>query len=647
MPHNCPYPFTAIVGQEKAKKALLLNVINPRIGGLLISGEKGTAKSTMVRALSGLLPGLEVVDLPLNITEDRLIGAIDLEEAVLNGRKVCEAGLLARAHGQILYVDEVNLLGDYIVSSLLDVAQSGVCVVQREGICHTYPAVFTLVGTMNPEEGLLRPHFIDRFGLFVKVWGEKDRENRKEIMVRRLAYEMDREGFRQKYAPAESLLGRELAAARQALTGLLPGADLLRLAAELAAKSCCQGHRAEQILVETARALAALHGKDMVSLEDLWEAAELVLPHRASLSRPPQQLKPWQQEQQKDESPAAGEEQRRAEKNAQADTGTEAGPAAENYHSLSGGIRDKSANANRENRQGESGGGGREKVEVPGTPFPVSLIYPAPAPQQPREGRGKRSRTRTTSRQGRYVRYRIPARKIRDVAVDATLRAAALWQRTRREGGGEGRIIVLNSDLREKIRERRVGHTLLFVVDASGSMGARRRMVETKAAVLSLLYDSYQKRDNVGLVAFRGREAVSLLEITRSVELAQKKLRELPTGGRTPLAAGLELAYTKLKGRQAKDPEMIPLLVLISDGRANVSLQGGNPLAEAKELGRRIRAAGFSTLVIDTEQDVLELGLARELAGEMGARYIRLQDLRSGEITEAVRRTLGQEGVLS
>ncbi len=642
MPHRCVYPFTAIVGQEKAKKALLLNVINPRIGGVLLSGEKGTAKSTMVRALSGLLPELTVVDLPLNITEDRLIGAIDLEKAVSHGHRACEAGLLARAHGQLLYVDEVNLLSDHIVNSLLDVAQSGVCVVEREGISYAYHARFILVGSMNPEEGPLRPHFKDRFGLFVEVQGEKDRERRKEIMHRRLAYEKDREAFRQKYDPAERALGQELARARQILPDLLPGEDLVRLAAELAVKSCCQGHRAEQVLVETARALAALHGKNRVRLEDIWEAAELALPHRAASLRPLEQLQRRQQEQPQEEKPPGGKEGEQTESKEQTKREAALDPEGTAKHLMSPG-REAIADAAREQKEQEQKEREtREKVEAPGTTFPISLKHPATSPQNPRQGRGRRSLTRTTSLQGRYVRYRIPTGKVRDVAVDATLRAAAPWQKVRREEDAAERVIILTPDLREKMRERRVGHTILFVVDASGSMGARRRMAETKAAVLSLLHDSYRKRDNVGMLAFRGREAVSLLEITRSVELAQKKLSELPTGGRTPLAAGLELAYTKLKGYRAKDPGIIPLLVLVSDGRANVSLQGGDPLEEAKALGRCLRAAGFSSLVIDTEQDDLELGLARQLAGEMGARYIKLQELRAGGIAEAVRRTLSQ-----
>lgn len=642
MPREYVFPFSAIVGQDRVKKALILNAVNPGIGGVLISGEKGTAKSTMVRGLSKLLPGMEVVDLPLNITEDRLIGTIDLEKAISTGKKFFEPGILAKAHKNILYVDEVNLLSEHIVNSLLDVAQSGVNIVEREGISYAHKAQFVLVGTMNPEEGMLRPQFLDRFGLYVEVKGEGDIEERKRVISRRIEYERSPEEFIRQYQKEEAGLAQRICTARNVLELVEVTHDIIKIAADIAKQANCQGHRADLVLVETARAIAALEGRKNITIKDLKEAAELALPHRTR-PQPPQNTEV--PEETKEEESTREEQERQEEENRQEQEEEDGLPPQEETRQ-----RDNAHNGNEPEEQSEpfpdkieekkkEAPFQEDRIDEPGEIFSVKPIQIQPFERKDREGSGKRSKTKTSSRQGRYIRYRIPSDKVTDLAFDATLRAAALFQKKREKNALA--MAIEKSDLREKVREKRIGNTLLFVVDASGSMGANQRMRSTKAAILSLLNDAYQKRDMVGLVAFRKNWAEVMLGITRSVDLASKNLRELPTGGKTPLAAGLFLGYEILKARQVKDPDMVPVLILVSDCRANVALHGGDPVEEAKELGRILRYEGINALVIDTEKDFIELGLAKEIAEAMGAKYYKLNQLEAFEIEGVVRNYLG------
>jgi len=630
------FPFTAVVGQEKIKRALLLNAVNPRIGGVLISGQKGTAKSTLVRGLAKLLPDMEVVELPLNVTEDRLLGTIDVEKAIASGIKSFEPGLLAEADGNILYVDEVNLLSEHIVNSLLDVAQSGVNIVEREGISHEHRSSFVLVGSMNPEEGMLSPQFLDRFGLFVEVTGEADLDDRKEIIARRLAYERSPDEFIKTYKEQDAEIAAKILGARKFFSQVEITDNIMKMAADLARQAFCQGHRADIVLVETARTMAAFAERTYISLDDLKEAAELALPHRIR-QVPPYEIQEQETQEteektppQQMQQPPENEESRERPDLEQTPQDSEQDLPAQQHEGRDHRGQDETA-ANESLQQPESS---EELVEDPGKIFRVITIQTKPFERKMRKGSGKRSRTKTSSRQGRYIRYRLPQGKLKDLAFDATLRAAAMAGRGRNK---DGFVRIEKSDYREKVREKRIGNTLLFVVDASGSMGANRRMKATKTAILSLLNDAYQKRDIAGLVVFRKTGAESLLGITRSVELANKKLRELPTGGKTPLPAGLALGYEILKARKVKDPDTVPVLVLVTDGRANVSLNGGDPVEEAKEVGRKIRAEGINTLVIDSEQDFITLGLAKELAEIMEAQYYKLEALQVQEIETAVR----------
>lgn len=624
--HSQLYPFVAIVGQEKVKRGLILNLIEPRIGGILLCGEKGCAKSTIVRAL-GALSGVKIVDLPLNTTEDMLIGSLDFETAVRDGRRAFSGGLLERADGNILYVDEVNLLPDSIVSTLICASVSGENLVEREGISYRHSSRFALVGTMNPEEGRLRPQFLDRFGLYVPVAGECELEKRTEIIRRRLAFEKDPVSFVERYAQDTEELAERIAKARKRVPFIEPDPAVRELAANFAAQAGTEGNRCEIILIRTAAAIAAYEGREYINAQDIKEAAEYVMPHRRrqtwekpdeqGSSEQPEQENRQQQEQSRDET------EQSSNQNSMPD-----------YRHDEEGQQDGQEMETSGVQEFERPDGGEEQLEEGEQIYLLSAIPSAPRDRLLRKGSGRRSKSKSGTNKGRYAAFtQHKTQKQRDLALDATLRTAAVYQKDRRPTGGV--LAIDESDFRYKVRENHVGATVVFVVDASGSMGASKRMKETKEAILSMLYDSYQKRDKVGMVAFRRQQAEILLDVTSSVNLAQKKLQQLPTGGRTPLASGLFQAWQMLKGRRYKDPEMLPILVLVTDGRANAPLWSSDPVEDALKVAGQIQADHIQSIVVDTEQDFISLHIARQVADALDATYYKVDELR-GEVLKSM-----------
>ncbi|MGE3538555.1 MAG: putative cobaltochelatase [Candidatus Tectimicrobiota bacterium] len=653
------FPFTAIVGQEAIKLALLLNAVYPAIGGVLIRGHKGTAKSTAVRALARLLPDLQVVsgcpfacapeddpsacphcasvtdgrqthtrlasmvELPLGATEDRVVGTLDIERALQTGSRHFEPGLLAAAHRGVLYIDEVNLLSDHLVDILLDAAAMGVNYIEREGLSVSHPASFILVGTMNPEEGELRPQLLDRFGLAVDVAAERDLEGRAEVVRRRIAFDHDPAGFAARWTEAEQSLRQRLAAARQLLPSVRLDDDLLRLITGLCLDFDVDGMRADITMYRAAMALAAYEGRSAVCAEDIRRVARLVLPHRRR-RQPFDQ--PAMDEQQLDDSLA-----RHRPPPPTTDDPTPPAPPAPDAPT-------GTAEPPPEPEVTPEGLAPEDRQAAIGQPFTVRPLEAAPQHSLQPPASGRRSRT-LGSRTGHYVTNRVPQEHAHDIALDATLRAAAPYLRQRQQQG-QGWPALQRTDLREKVREARTGTLVLFAVDASGSMGARDRMVATKGAVLSLLLDAYQKRDQVGLVSFRGQEASVVLPPTSSVERAQQCLADLRTGGRTPLAAGLAKAHEVLMRHRQRERQTQPLLVLLTDGRANAGPGTADPVAAALQQAARLRQAGVSTLIIDTEQGALHLGLAQRVATAAGGTCLRLADLAAQTLATAVRLSL-------
>lgn len=655
------YPFTAIVGQEPMRLALLLNAVDPAIGGVLIRGEKGTAKSTMARALAALLPEQPVVDgcpfrcappdlcadhaeraargealplvtrpvpvveLPANTTEDRLAGTLDIEAALKQGEKRFQPGLLAAANRGILYVDEVNLLPDHLVDLLLDAAAMGVHTVEREGISFQHPARFILFGTMNPEEGELRPQLLDRFGLCVDVTGLPEIEARVEVMRRRAAYEADPDAFAAQWQAAERRERERIAAARVLLPEVIASPDILRRIAAIAIAVGVDGHRADLVMLRTARALAAFDGRREVTAEDVRRAAELALPHR--LRRTPFDEQRGQQRLQ-DALDQLDHEPPPSSASSPADAGDDASPATQPP-----GDGAASPNSRADMPPGEASSGEAPDTRAdPSSPLPL----PAIALERDRLARpasGRRQPSFSEDQRGRIVRAAIPDGPTSDLAVVPTIRAAASHPPA---PASPLAITVTPSDLRRNVRRGTVGVAMLFVVDASGSMGARRRMEAAKGAVLTLLTDAYQRRDRVSLIAFRAKGAEVLLPFTDSVELAHARLRDLPTGGRTPLAAGLQTALDLVRQQRLRDPAVPIIVVLITDGKANVPLAADSPIDEALALAARFAQPGLTTLVLDTENDPVSFGFARRLAEAANAQYVRLADISAERVVDTV-----------
>jgi magnesium chelatase subunit D len=644
------YPFAGLVGQEQLKTALLLSAVYPAIGGVLIRGEKGTAKSTAARSLAALLPPLRVVegcpfhcdpavvwpecphcseaverhaveipapfvDLPLGATEDRVLGTLDFERALREGRRAFQPGLLAGAHRGILYIDEVNLLPDHLVDVLLDAAAMGVNTVQREGVSIVHPAQFILVGTMNPEEGELRPQLLDRFGMMVLVTGSREPQVRSEVVRRRLAFEANPEQFAGDWAPEQNGLRERVAVGRERLPRVGLSDELLTFISQLCCEFEVDGLRPDLALHKAARARAAFLGRLEVTLEDVKAAAELILPHRCK--RRPFQQPQMDRKQLDDRFAELERKQQRKGETSGAETPSQ--PTQTPAGSVPDSIGAK-----------VQGNGDRVFEATPASQVRrVELTSPDDAPKVLS---GRRNRTSGGGR-GQFVRA-VPDEHATNLALGATIRAAV-----QRGASVDGLPRITGADLHRKECEARTGTLLLFVVDASGSMAARRRMELVKSTVLGLLKSAYEQRDEVAVIVFRGPEAEVLLPPTRSVALAEQALRELPTGGRTPLAHALVLASKIVQQTRTARPDLPILLVLLSDGRANVAEKGDAsiftvqetenrcvPFFQALEAARELASAAVPALVLDTNESFVRLGRLEELAQALGARTLSLEE---------------------
>ncbi|MCU1587386.1 MAG: magnesium chelatase, partial [Frankiales bacterium] len=595
------YPFSAVVGLDDLRLALLINAVSPAIGGVLVRGEKGTAKSTIVRALAALLPPVEVVEgcrfscapgstdcpdaashgaaverparlveLPVGASEDRLVGSLDLERALTTGVSAYEPGLLAAAHRGVLYVDEVNLLHDHLVDLLLDAAALGTSYVEREGVSVRHAARFLLVGTMNPEEGELRPQLLDRFGLTVEVAATRDPVERAEVVRRRLAYEADPSGFAADWASDDAALAARIADARDLLPKVVLGDHALREITTVCAAFDVDGLRADLVTAKAALALAAWDGRDDVTTDDVRTAARLALPHRRR--RTPfeapgldeQQLSDALDSVEPDDGPDGPDD------GGPSGTGGAPPPPSPDLSAPDAAV----ATADADTSQGsadpsdvsapDAAGAtrGADSSQGAGETFRARTLT-VPGVNKHGGAAGRRSLAEGGS--GKLTGSRMPTGKLQSLHLTATLRAAAPHQATR--GRTEQGLQLRGTDLREAVREGREGNLVVFVVDASGSMAARQRMSAVKGAVLSLLTDAYQRRDKVAVIGFRGAEAELLLPPTSSVEAGARRLTELRTGGRTPLSAGLLRTAELLRVEAVRDRARRALVVVVTDGR--------------------------------------------------------------------------------
>jgi magnesium chelatase subunit D len=688
-------PFSAVVGQDDARLALLLGAVDPGIGGVLLTGEKGTAKTTLVRGLAGILPGISVVagcrfscdpadpdpdcpdgphgagsraghraarlvELPLGATDDRVTGSLDVPR-VLAGSTTAEAfepGLLALAHRGVLYVDEINLLPDHIVDVLLDAAATGSTSVEREGISLRHASAFLLVGTMNPEEGELRPQLLDRFGLCVPVIASDDPVRRAEVVRARLGHDRAPAASAEAHAAAGHELTSRISAARARLAAVeLGDRELLRVTTACATLGV-DGMRGDLITCRAAVAHAAWQQRDAAAGLDVRVAARLALLHRqrrgpfddpsADADQLEKALGP--DEENDDPPPDGGGGQQPGPAGGEPggpDGGPYGGPAdggsggrdgggAGGAGGRDGGTPGPSAQAAHDpaaEQAGEQAGPG-ESADQPGgpaaAPAPAGRAAPARAAFQVRHiqaaGLGAGHEGRRSGSRGPHGRPIASVRSSTRPELLPTMRAAVLA----RPGAA---FTVTGGDLRASLRRGRESNLIVLLLDTSGSMAARRRSATVTTTALSLLNDAYRRRDRVALLTFRGSAATVVVPPTGSAELAARRLRDLPVGGRTPLAAGLEAVRQLVRREGWRDPARRPILVLITDGRATGD---GDPVAQANRAASALAAAALTSIVVDAEEGPVRLHLAGTVARHLGADLVTVPGLaaRAGSLRE-------------
>ncbi len=593
---------SSFIGHEDAKLALILNAIDPRCGGALFIGEKGCGKTTLARSLRSLLsPGTPFIELPLNVTEDALLGTISMEDTLRTGTRVFQEGIFSRAHNGVLFIDDVNLLSPDIVSLVLEVQGRGENIVQREGLAVRHPSSFILLASMYPGEGELSPHLLDRFGMCVGFEHLTVAEQRIQIMRYALA---------DKAKAADREEREQIEKARGRVDSVAAKDRMLEYIADICLTYHVSGHRADLYLLAAARAQAALRGSREVTRDDVDSVAPLVLVHRRRELQPPP---PEEQEEER--------EQPEEEHNSQPDRKQEQQP------------QDPNKDQNELPPKPREIPPQKEEVFEVGNSFKIKrLVFRKDRIE--RAAAGRRTRTRTKNRGGRYVKSVLS--KNRDIAIDATLRAAAPFQHMRNR---KNVVVIADDDFRYKRKERKMGHVAIFVVDGSGSMGAQKRMIAAKGAVQSLLLDCYQKRDRVSMIVFRKDKAEVVLQPTASVEHAARRLREIPVGGKTPLGAGLLEAFRLIEQSGKKQSETRFLVVLITDGRANQSLSGMTPDEEVKRTARLLRdRAGIDVIVVDTEEKgrFTTTDRAAGIAGLLDADYYTIDDLKSEYLHDLV-----------
>ena len=634
------FPFCEIVKQNDIKEALLLNLINPKIGGVLIDGYGGSAKSVICESL-GDITDKKIVKLPLNISEDRLTGSIDIEKTMKTGNTHLEKGVLSSADNEILFIDDVALLPDNITDILISVLSTGELRLERDGISDLSECRLLMIGTMNSEKNPLRKSMTDYFGLYAKVEKLNAPQDRLDIM--RIRDEFDRSGgiADDELSEKTESLRKSIKEAQERLKKIEINEDILQAIVDKVIKSNAEGHRADLVMKEAVKATAAFHERTEITEDDIDEAAYFVLPHRMRPGAAPEEEPPQPEEEEQDDDQEQEQEQEQDEQQ-QEDNDDESSGKDEQEQEQE--PEDEPQDDEETDNEPDSSQGKFKSIPKAfetGEAFQV-MDFSHEKDRKTRKGSGRRTQTKTTSTSGRYI-YPTMNRRNNDLALDATIRAAAPFQKKREDNGMK--IVIKNEDIREKVRQKKISNLLVFVVDASGSMGAVKRMTEAKGAVLSLLKDAYVKRDKVGMVTFSGEGAQVVLPPTRSTERGYRLLEDIKTGGKTPLNAGIEKGLRVIENQLRQNPDVMPLLIVITDGRGNISIDSSKkPAQELMDIGEMVsKEKRLETMVIDIENNSMtSFGIAGKLAAAMKAKYYRLDEIKGSNIEMIVRREKAQ-----
>ena len=608
-------PFTAVVGMEDGKRALECSLINPNIRTVLLRGGSGSAKTTLARAAAGITDR-KMINCPLNVTEEQLFGGIDIEEAMKSGKAVLQPGLLSRADGNILYIDDVNLMDRGMLAGILDAVLTGTVHVERGPISASYKCDTTLIATMNPEDSDISSHTLDRFDLCAYV-PPSDENQRRSVLSRNMDFANDSNRFAELYAEDEEKERNKILRGAKILPLVTISDELISVISELCIKVAADGLRGDLAMVNCAKSLAALNGRDEVLKKDVEEAAVLCLPHRRNYSQPPPPPPEPPEEEPPEEEPPQDEEEPPEDDDKEDDNEEQEPP-------------DEPPLPDMPDLE--------EMMFEIGRQFRVIdyLDTNERLPSRTKTRKGRRAMAVSADGTGRYARARFPDGKTNDVAFDATIRAAAPYQKVRHSD--DLSIVIESRDIRMKVRERRSGCTLLFLVDASGSLGVRRRMATVKGAILSMLKDSYVKRDRIGLMAFRRDSAEMILPPTKSVEYSYRCLEEMPTGGKTPLGEALIRVNEYMTAYARCHIGERCFIILVTDGRANVPLQEGmNANEEVQKMAEDMSIPHVKWIVVDASAGFPHFDNAEKLAEKMGARYFKLEDLDADRFAEGVK----------